>query len=114
AEPTSATGEQILADLGADPIYRELCRTHGMFRARLTPKPWRLPRIKAPAGRWPYETARAERRFEQWLSAYTAASAGYAVCQLVATYGPEPSPVEQRVIDLHDDRTRAQAALPLA
>ena len=114
AEPTSAAGEQILAELGADPIYRELCRTHAMFRARLTPKPWRLPRIKAPTGRWPYESGRAERRFQQWLSAYTAASAGYAVCQLVATYGPEPSSVEQRVIHLHDDRTRAQAPLPLA
>jgi hypothetical protein len=114
AEPTSAAGDEILAELGADPIYRELCRTHGMFRARLTPKPWRLPGMKAPAGRWPYETARAERRFQQWLTAYTTASAGYAACQLVATYGLAPSPVEQRVIQLHDDRTRAQASLPLA
>ncbi|MBX6748430.1 MAG: hypothetical protein IRY85_01970 [Micromonosporaceae bacterium] len=114
AEPTSPAGDHILAELGADPIYRELCRTHGMFRARLTPKPWRLPRLKSPTGRWPYETARAERRFQQWLTAYATASAGYAVCQLVATYGPGPSPVEQRVIQLHDDRTRPQAPLPLA
>jgi hypothetical protein len=113
AEPTSA-GDAILAELEADPIYRELCRTHGMFRARLTPKPWRLRRMRAPAGRWPYESPRAERRFQQWLAAYTAASAGYAVCRLVATFGPEPSPVEQRVIALHDDRTRAQEPLPLA
>jgi hypothetical protein len=114
AEPASAAGDAILAELDADPVYRELCRTHGMFRARLTPKPWRLPRMRAPVGRWPFETARAERRFQQWLAAYTAASAGYAVCQLVTTHGPEPSPVEQQVIALHDDRTRAQASLPLA
>jgi len=114
AEPTSAAGDDILAELGADPIYRELCRTHGMFRARLTPKPWRLPGMKAPAGRWPYETARAERQFQQWLNAYTSASAGYAACQLVATYGPAPSTVEHNVIQLHDSRTRAAASLPLA
>mgnify|MGYP007019850259 CR=1 FL=1 len=114
AEPTSTAGDDILAELGADPIYRELCRTHGLFRARLTPKPWRLPRMKAPAGRWPYETAQAERRFQQWLTAYTTASIGYAVCQLVATYGSAPSPVEDHIIQLHDSRTRAQASLPLA
>jgi hypothetical protein len=48
---SSARGGQVLAKLGADPIYRELCRAHGTVRARLTPKPWRLPGLRAAAHR---------------------------------------------------------------
>jgi len=110
---SSPQGQDILTELGADPIYRELCRTHGTFRARLTPKPWRLPRMKAPGGRWPYE-GRAERRFQNWLTNYEAAARGYAVCRRLVSRGPAPSTLEAQIIQLHDDRTRVQEALPLA
>lgn len=111
---SSAQGEHILAELGADPIYCELCRTHGTFRARLTPKPWRLPGMKAPSGRWPYEDARAERHFQQWLAKYEVAARGYAVCRWLAVHGPASSTLEEQIIQLHDDRTRARVPLPLA
>lgn len=111
---TSAHGEQILVELGADPIYRELCRTHGTFRARLTPKPWRLPRMKAPRGRWPYENDRAEHRFQRWLTDYQAAARAYSVCRLLSTHGPAPSTVEARILQLHEDRVGVRTALPLA
>jgi hypothetical protein len=115
AEPaTSYEGAQILTDLGTDPIYRELCRTHGTFRARLTPKPWRLPRLKAPRDRWPFQTYEAEDRFQRWLANYDAASRGYAVCRRLAAHGPAPSTLETQLIRRHDDRTRATASLPLA
>jgi hypothetical protein len=116
AEPaSSAQGEQILMELGTDPIYRELCRTHGTFRARLTPKPWRLPRIKAPSGgRWPYQTLDAEDQFLRWLATYDAARGGYAVCRRLASHGPAPSTLEAQIIQLHDDRTGTSADLPLA
>jgi hypothetical protein len=115
SEPaTSAQGEHILVELGADPIYRELCRTHGTFRARLTPKPWRLPRTKAPRDRWPYADGNAERRFLRWLAAYEAAAREYAVCRQLATYGPAPSTLETQIIQVHDDRTRVPTVLPLA
>jgi hypothetical protein len=111
---SSARGDQILAELGTDPIYRELCRTHGTFRARLTPKPWRLPRIKAPRDRWPYADDWVERRFQRWLAEYEAAGRGYAVCRRLSTHGPAPSTLEAQTIQLHDDRTRATTGLPLA
>lgn len=115
SEPaTSAHGEHILAELGADPIYRELCRTHGTFRARLTPKPWRLPSMKAPRDRWPYAEDSAERRFQHWLTTYEAAAREYAVCRRLATHGPAPSTLEAQIIQLHDDRTRVPTPLPLA
>jgi hypothetical protein len=111
---TSSRGEQILAELGADPIYRELCRAHGTFRARLTPKPWRLPRLKAPRERWPFPPGPAEGRFQRWLAGYDAAARGFAVCRRLATHGPTPSGSEAQIIQLHDDRTRVNTALPLA
>jgi hypothetical protein len=115
AEPaTSAQGDQILAELGADPIYRELCRAHGTFRARLTPKPWRLPHFKAPQGSWPFVDGEAERRFQRWLAAYEAAAIEYAVCRRLSDHGPAPSTLEAEIIRLHDDRTRVGVALPLA
>ncbi|HEX6683909.1 MAG TPA: hypothetical protein VF062_13990 [Candidatus Limnocylindrales bacterium] len=115
SEPaTSADGQRILAELGTDPIYRELCRTHGTFRARLTPKPWRLPRLKAPRERWPFADGDAESRFQRWLAAYEAAARDYAVCRRLATHGPAPSTSESQIIQLHDDRTRVSTPLRLA
>jgi hypothetical protein len=111
---TSHHGAHILVELGADPIYRELCRTHGTFRARLTPKPWRLPGTKAQPGSWPFADDRAERRFQRWLAGYEAAAQGYAVCRRLATHGPPPSTLEAQLIQRHDDRTGVHAPLPLA
>ncbi len=111
---TSARGEAILTELGADPIYRELCRTHGTFRARLTPKPWRLPRTKSPIERWPFADEATQRRFQRWLDGYTAAARDYAVCRRLAAYGPAPSTMEEQVIRLHEDRTGVSTSFPLA
>jgi hypothetical protein len=111
---TSAKGQHILAELGTDPIYRELCRSHGTFRARLTPKPWRLPRMKAPRERWPYADGNAELRFQRWLVKYDGAAQEYSVCRRLATHGAAPSTLEAQILQLHDDRTRAAAPLPLA
>jgi hypothetical protein len=115
AEPaTSAYGEHILTELEADPIYRELCRANGTFRARLTPKPWRLPGLKAPRERWPFADGSAERRFQRWLAAYEAAARDYAVCRRLTAYGLVTSALESQIIQLHDDRTRVPTLLPLA
>jgi hypothetical protein len=111
---TSSLGGKILAELGTDPIYRELCRTHGTFRARLTPKPWRLPHFRGPLGHWPYADASTERRFQRWLAKYETISRDYAVCRRLAMHGPAPSTLEAQILRLHDDRTRIDIPLPLA
>lgn len=41
-EADSAVADDVFEALGADPLYRKLCRTQKCFRARLTPKPWRI------------------------------------------------------------------------
>lgn len=111
-EPASSDrGSQILVELDADPIYRELCRAHGTFRARLTPKPWRLPGFRAPGQQWPYPD---EPRFLRWLERYEAAAQAYAVCRPLARHGPELSTLDEQILRLHDERTRAWTGLPLA
>lgn len=110
----SERGGRILAELHADPIYRELCRAHGTFRARLTPKPWRLPGLKAPRQRWPFADDDAERRFLHWLQRYQTASQAYAVCRLLAHHGPAPSALDERILRLHEESTKARTTLPLA
>lgn len=110
--PTSSPrGEQALVELDADPVYRELCRAHGTFRARLTPKPWRLPGLRAPVESWPYAD---EDGFREWLARYEAAAQGYAVCRMLEVHGPEPSTVDQQILRLHDERSGVLTALPLA
>ena len=42
-DPCSESCEKLMQRLGADPLYRVLCRAQACFRARLTPKPWRVP-----------------------------------------------------------------------
>ena len=111
---TSERGGRILADLDTDPIYRELCRAHGTFRARLTPKPWRLPGIRAPRGRWPFPDEDAERRFRHWLAGYENAAAGYAVCRMLAAHGRAPSTSDEQILRRHDERTGVHTRLPLA
>ena len=39
-DPRSGESDGLMRALGADPMYRRLCRIQGSFRARLSPKPW--------------------------------------------------------------------------
>ncbi len=110
----SGDGLRILTELDADPVYRELCRAHATYRARLTPKPWRMTGMSAPSGRWPYAEGRPERRFQRWLASYREAAGSYAVCRRLAGFGTAPSGVERQIMQLHDERTRTDASLPLA
>ncbi len=96
--------------VGADPKYTALCELQGCYRARLTPKPWRLsPRMRPPKrlAYWPLsERARVER--DAWVRDYDAASSGYAACRYVRGYGDgREDPDVARVRALHDRHCRA-------
>ena len=100
--------------LGADPLYCRLCLSQECFRARLTPKPWRLG-IRAEPPRWPWVDAAAEAEWTAWLVAYRAASATRATCELVRTVGPaEIHPDLRDLVALHDEACKVGSGLPLA
>ena len=113
ARPSSERARALLTELGSDPLYVELCGTHDSYRARLTPKPFRVG-ARASSVSWPFAYDSACAAHEEWVSEYDGRASGHAVCRLVSVCGPEAGPDEQRLVALHDARCRVGERLPLA
>lgn len=111
ADPGSTQSQELLSDLGSDELYTLLCRVHDTYRARLSPKPWRLG-LAAPATYG--QRAVGTKQWLKWVADYDAASADVAVCRFIGSAGPAPSDVEQQVIELHDRAVRHESGLRLA
>ena len=113
-EADSDIAAGVFEALGADPLYRKLCKTQKCFRARLTPKPWRCG-LRGRPERWPWLDAKAESRFQKWEAQYQSSSSNWATCELVAQIGNSAVHAEvQPIVKLHDDATRVTSKLQLA
>jgi hypothetical protein len=113
--PDSAQVSEFFQTLGTDPIYIRMCMKQFCFRARVSPKPWRVGIDKhfSPAV-WPVNDDRKAGR-DRWIAAYTRASVGHASCRYLETLGSGAvDPDADAVRVLHDDLSRALTALPLA
>lgn len=113
-DPETVASDGVFDALGADPLYRQLCKTQKCFRARLTPKPWRCGIHRKPE-RWPWLTPKAEKRFQAWEEKYQATFLKWATCEFVRSAGNRNvlSDLES-LIKLHDEMTNAESKLPLA
>jgi len=112
--PTEGESLTVMRALGADPQYVRLCAAQKSFRARLTPKPWRVG-MENPPARFPYESPEDESAMRQWEARYARASEKFASAALVEELGggsehPDAAPL----VRLHDEHTRAGSGLPLA
>jgi hypothetical protein len=113
-DPVSASARELMQRLGADPKYVQLCAVQESFRARLTPKPWRIG-LGAPPVRWPWADTQAETAMREWLSRYDRARAGKAVCALVTAVGSgRTHPALEDVVRLHDAECGVGTGAPLA
>lgn len=110
--PESPEAAEILEQLGSDPLYRRLCKSQECFRARLSPKPWRVG-VPNPPGKFPRENAAVANAFEQWVRDYEAASSGFATCRFIESSGPEPEGDAVKLIELHDKATHCFDSQPL-
>lgn len=110
-DPEGEACQGMFTALGADPRYAGLCRVQKSFRARLTPKPWRVGCPAAP-GSHP-RAAGDQAAFRAWLEGYKHASAERAVCTVLGEYGSAaPITPTLAVAAYHEARTlRAEAAL---
>lgn len=112
-EPGSSETERLMSSVAADPAYVQLCRAQKTFRARLSPKPWRIG-CHAPPGSHPRD-AQTNAIFARWLGEYDERSAGKAVCRYLGHVGTgRVADGMKPILDLHDASTRAHQELPLA
>ncbi|MGI9423980.1 MAG: hypothetical protein ACR2PA_12350 [Hyphomicrobiaceae bacterium] len=137
--PRSDEASQIFDAFGSDPLFQMLCRAQNCFRARLTPKYWRMnPEIRAQLPTSPSigmritpdliakpDDARAagwsefhERRlykYDAWVERYEALHGAHATCRFIRHVGNTSVPPRlQELVSLHDDQTQAHTQLALA
>lgn len=113
-DPERESSLDMLKSADSDPLYVTLCRRQGCFRARLTPKPWRLGLGRPPA-RWPWENVQDEMRYRGWEQDYAQKASGYAVCKLVKQIGSSlVHPEVEPIVALHDQMACSTQELGLA
>jgi hypothetical protein len=108
-DPRSPQTTQFMRSCNADWLYTTLCRKQACFRARLTPKPYRM-KLRAHRVVYPRDAAE-EAALLAWLPGYESASEGYATCRFVRSIGIE---AKSPIIDYHDQLTGASSGRPLA
>lgn len=100
--PDAPEVELLFQSLKVDRLYTRLCRSQRCFRARLTPKPWRigLPRPKA---RFPFRSELEQKSFNFWLAQYVAKSRNACAARRLERIGETTMPAAvRRVVELHD------------
>ncbi|WP_369039134.1 hypothetical protein [Stenotrophomonas maltophilia] len=110
--------QALFTALGTDALYARMCRLQHCFRARLTPKPWRVGlkyRIRPPVAAWSAEQATNPDRLA-WIAEYEKRSGGFAACAYLRSFGDTGRihAKAEHVRDLHDRLSHALDRLPLA
>lgn len=101
-DPSTPQSDEILNTLCNDPLYKLLCLKQGCFRARLTPKPWRIG-LSGPPRTYPFQTEDEATEFRDWDSNYSYRCRQYRVCDPPLVFGNgETDPVVVTVLAYHD------------
>jgi hypothetical protein len=113
-DPQSPEVTACFAALKADPIYVQMCQRQNCFRARLTPKPWRIgveQHLKPRPGTWPVNPERLPQR-QAWIAAYEQAARSFAACQFRESLGSGVvDPAAADVQRIHDELCQANQPL---
>jgi hypothetical protein len=116
-DPRDPAVEQHLVALGADPVFIRMCVRQNCFRARVSPKPWRIgigTHLRPRPGVWPIKPDKLPLR-QRWVEAYEKAAASHGACRFVKTIGTPMIHVDVMATQrLHDEQCRADSALPIA
>ena len=116
-DPIEPAVSDFFAAIGADVQYVRMCRNQQCFRARVSPKPWRIGidhHIRPRPGVWPVRPERLPQR-QAWIDAYEQAATGFAACEFVEALGSGIThPELASVVRLHDELSRATSGLPIA
>lgn len=96
--PESKLFTEFSTMINSDSLYNFLCRQQKCYRARLTPKPYRM-KIDSIKYRLPIPEERLQ-ECRDWVCRYEKASRDFAVCRLLDTLGS--TMVDNAIVDLHD------------
>ena len=108
-DPHDHETKKMMDEFNCDPLYTRLCIKQACYRARLTPKPYRM-NMRAYKVKFPRDGD--DHEFQQWLTNYEAESRNFSVCKFIEQIGTSHSP--NGVIRLHDDITGVNYRQPLA
>ena len=108
-DPRDRETQRIMDEFNCDPLYTRLCIKQDCYRARLTPKPYRI-QMRAYKVKFPRDGDDTE--FQQWLRDYEAQSRNFGVCRLIEQVGAGHSLND--VIRFHDDISGVNFKQPLA
>ncbi|HEY1084178.1 MAG TPA: hypothetical protein VGE29_18075 [Prosthecobacter sp.] len=101
----------------ADPIYVRMCHHQRCFRARLSPKPWRIgirEHIRPRPGYWPVKPEYLPAR-SRWIADYEEKAKNYAACRYLESLGSqEVHPAAAAMQIIHDELCQAHTGLPMA
>lgn len=113
-DPASPQAVELFTLFGTDPLYVRLCKDQQCYRARLSPKFWRVGGT-APPNRFPWDSHSEEQLYRRWQNEYDIRSGNFAVCRLISE---SPSRIHDAAIEsllrLHDRYTKAESDLQLA
>jgi len=114
--PRDDTTLNFLNKIHADPVYTRMCQNQNCFRARISPKPWRIgmDRLKPRPGVWPIKQIHMATR-RQWVANYDKASRDYASCRFLEKIGSDlVNPRAEEIRQIHDAYCKTDSDLKLA
>ena len=116
-DPQSETAKAALNELNTDQRFARLCALQACFRARISPKYWRMgyrPKESLPKSKWPFPAGHLSIR-QKWIEGYDAIAPKFASCRFLERIGSQTvHPDAETVRILHDDLCRSNSSLPLA
>jgi hypothetical protein len=116
-DPNDSEVAEAFRELGVDPTYALMCQRQRCFRARVSPKPWRIgieQHLRPRPGVWPVKPERIAER-TAWLDNYDEQSKAYAACSFVASLGSGVVDPEAKFVqELHDELGQTNGSLPIA
>lgn len=116
-DPRDPEVAEMFDALDVDSMYARMCFNQHCFRARISPKPWRIGLQRLPVSftaAWRAERGDLRGRRE-WIGRYDAASQRFASCRFFEALGQGgEAPEAIAVREVHDLFCRADQDLPLA
>ncbi|UYZ83465.1 hypothetical protein MTZ49_12795 [Entomomonas sp. E2T0] len=116
-QPNDSEVDLFFKLMDVDPVYARMCKNQQCFRARVTPKPWRInmnQHITPQSGNWPIKEQYLTIR-EDWVKEYSNKAKDFAACRFIKSIGN--ATVDDKVaeiIKLHDELSKANTDLAIA